>query len=502
MDKRFIPRVEFLWAERLRCQNLGALPPPEQYTALNEILWKAHEYVRRRTKTAKAANVTTAHRLNVLQSLTRLLARPGFLQRRKWNRIATTHSQWLPRLQPDHRDACLRTIRDRYDRELQKITRCFATTQKEEVFGFSDPLPPTPKHGGHLRSMKKQLPSTKRKLTALYDPATPHANPTSDPERMLEIISASLRTKWALPPNGKTPAEIAAYLGEPLFPLADTAPPTLGEVQDAIINANESSPGPDGIPNLAYQRAFETATPVMHGLLKWMGGGHPAPPDFNAALLYPIPKDDSMRDEATRPIGVKGSGPRIMAKVSVTKVISLLQERLHEAQRGCVPGRSHHASLRELSDRFQQALLDGDDHYILSIDFKAAFDSVDHHFLRAVLVYHGFPTWFVNIAQELLRNATATPVVGGRRGIDPLAILRGVIQGCAVSVVLFLLVMNVFITRIMDPAQATPALGLQAYMDDVAADTPTKEEFLPLMRAADEFCLFSAMTVHLKRGQP
>ena len=80
MDKRYIPRVEFLWAERRRCQNLEAQSPPKQYTALNEILWKAHEYVRRRTKTAKAANVTTTHRLNVLQSLTRLLVRPGFLQ--------------------------------------------------------------------------------------------------------------------------------------------------------------------------------------------------------------------------------------------------------------------------------------------------------------------------------------------------------------------------------------------------------------------------------------
>jgi hypothetical protein len=49
--------------------------------------------------------------------------------------------------------------------------------------------------------------------------------------------------------------------------------------------------------------------------------------------------------------------------------------------------------------------------YMLVLDFRKAFDSVQHEFILAAARHQGMPEWFVKIFQGLFHGATATPVL-------------------------------------------------------------------------------------------
>ena len=82
--------------------------------------------------------------------------------------------------------------------------------------------------------------------------------------------------------------------------------------------------------------------------------------------------------------------------------------------------------------------------YILYIDFKAAYDSLDHQILFDKLEKFGFPKDVINTIKKIYSAAKLM--------IDPLAgiinINQGVLQGSLISPILFNLCINDLIERL------------------------------------------------------
>jgi hypothetical protein len=60
--------------------------------------------------------------------------------------------------------------------------------------------------------------------------------------------------------------------------------PDLGLIR-TIIDRNDSSPGPDGIPFAAWRAASDLAAPVLFKVFEAISKGHLPPPGFNLYLL-------------------------------------------------------------------------------------------------------------------------------------------------------------------------------------------------------------------------
>jgi len=85
--------------------------------------------------------------------------------------------------------------------------------------------------------------------------------------------------------------------------------------------------------------------------------------------------------------------------------------------------------------------------YLVSLDAKKAFDSIDHSFMLDVLKEFNFSSKFIHIVKTLYTKLTADVMVNGiRYGL--LKILKGVKQGDSLSCVLFILCMEVLIKNI------------------------------------------------------
>jgi hypothetical protein len=87
------------------------------------------------------------------------------------------------------------------------------------------------------------------------------------------------------------------------------------------------------------------------------------------------------------------------------------------------------------------------DGYLVSLDAKKAFDSVDHQFIDMVHDKFNFCSEFRNIVKLLYNKITSRVLVDGHL-TDKFPILRSVKQGDALSCVLFILCMETIIKSI------------------------------------------------------
>ena len=134
--------------------------------------------------------------------------------------------------------------------------------------------------------------------------------------------------------------------------------PQLRHVQDAIKYSNESSPGPDGIPYLAF-KSFKYAADVLYGVLRYFLENEDArpPPGFNEAFLCCLPKkpvkvDEELGDlfdaEHTRPLSIVNTDNRILAAALRLVLEPIAGSWVSGAQRGFLSGRSMLANLLEV----------------------------------------------------------------------------------------------------------------------------------------------------------
>jgi len=147
-----------------------------------------------------------------------------------------------------------------------------------------------------------------------------------------------------------------------------------------------------------------------------------------------------------RPISLLNSDIKIYTKILANRLKSVLPKIIH-AQQYARPGSQLSHVLTLLRDMQQHSASRGLDHFYLSLDFEKAFDSVDHQWLFQVLTRYGFAPHFVNIVAALQSGATSEVIVNGRH-TPPFLIERGVRQGDPLSLFLFLIAVEPFLTAI------------------------------------------------------
>jgi ribonuclease HI len=349
-----------------------------------------------------------------------------------------------------------------------------------------------------LRRIKLSLPSTKKRVSVLRSSKTDE--PTSDPEKIGSIIQEHYGQLWSGPTADLVASKrltMDRYLDdykcpEPTSPVPEL---TLEHIKRAILSSGNSSPGPDGLPFIAYRRTVDVSALVFLNYAKLLRNSPSDLDNFNLSTLLLLPKNDSCLITDTRPLCINNTDNRIIAFALVILITPTVDEILDSAQQGFVKGRLMTKHLRDLNKEFYAKWSTDEEYFVLMTDNAKAFDSIEHEFIFKTLAAQHFPAWFISTVRSLLNNATTIPTLCPSAEIP---IRRGVKQGCPLSPILFVLTYDPLIRAL----KRSPDLLPKAAADDLAVCTPNLDAiFNTAMPEIDLFCAASGMGINKNKTQ-
>ena len=261
---------------------------------------------------------------------------------------------------------------------------------------------------------------------------------------------------------------------------------TRKDIARAIRSAPRSSPGPDGIPYSAWRRLGHLAEHVLRDSIQVLSGpgglsalwaAFPADAQgntpFNSATMAFIPKkvahesEDGQRffkPHEVRPLSIMNTDNRLMANAVRMRTEPMLDKIVSDSQRGFLPGRSLIQNVVQIDTAMRTAALEQEAAGALFFDFAAAFPSLAHDYLHAVLKHLGLPASFSRFV-EALYTGNGCDIAAGGETHKGFCISSGIRQGCPLSPLLFAIVLDPFLRllkrRVPDGTQA-------AYADDLA----------------------------------
>jgi exonuclease III len=217
-------------------------------------------------------------------------------------------------------------------------------------------------------------------------------------------------------------------------------PLTLDELKETLKTCSESAPGPDGITYKTYQTLWDDLGPLIHEAWNHSckTGATSNSQRYSVINLLEKKGKDKTIIENLRPISLSNCDIKLCTKTIAIRTNKILQFLIEKTQTGYVPGRQVTDNNRYLEEIIESYKKDGKIAYLITLDAKKAFDSVDHGYLSKILAQYGFPETYLHWIKVLYTGLKASVQVNGfvKEMID---IEQSVKQGDALSCALFIL---------------------------------------------------------------
>ena len=173
-----------------------------------------------------------------------------------------------------------------------------------------------------------------------------------------------------------------------------------------------------------------------------------------------------------RPINLLNVDLKIYTKILCSRMQPIMNNLLHETQYS-QPGKNIEQLLTTVRDVQCDMYNSNVDSYFVSIDFKKAFDNIDHGYIERVLGRINFPDQFIKAFMSLYKNAGSKLIINGMRSKN-IKIKSGIRQGDPFSKDIFTLSMNpliVYLNRCVEIEKyktiSNQKLLTLAYVDDL-----------------------------------
>jgi hypothetical protein len=264
------------------------------------------------------------------------------------------------------------------------------------------------------------------------------------------------------------------------------------------------TPGPDAIPNdilLAAPPSQNLPTPSHPNIL-----GHSCTPDrwkdSHTVLLYKN-KGTILELGYYRRIGLENTLYKLWTKV-VHSVMATYAEKhciLSQEQGGF---RAHRNTIHQLETHtmlLEDARLMGQDIFLVMVDLKEAFDTIDHTRMLKVVQDLGYPGDSLAVIQGLYTNAY-TRVITPYGKTNPIPIKRGTLQGDGLSPFLFILYvepllrwLNVgargYLPGTLKTLPHSPNISNTAYADDLSLYTGGHSDMINQTEKVSTYCTWA-----------
>ena len=275
------------------------------------------------------------------------------------------------------------------------------------------------------------------------------------------------------------PSEISGLLFQKFFPsspepeaqrtYAVTCPPphvSVAEARRAFEGGRSfAAPGPDGLPKALISRAFRKSPEVFAAIATRSLQLGFLPRTWQQSEIICIPKKANPRKELAllRPISLIGSIAKCVHQIVAQRLAQFLESKngLSCRQFGFRVGRGVVDALVESTDFIERHTGIGRAVYGVTLDIKVAFDSIRPSATLDALERLDTPPYLMRWMQAFLSNREAK--LDLERGSFSHAPSIGSPQGSPLSPLLFIIGMD----PILELAQDTEALHIQAYVDDI-----------------------------------
>ena len=265
-----------------------------------------------------------------------------------------------------------------------------------------------------------------------------------EPADISEALSQHYQSVFSNPVNDKiieAPLEFFHQGNESTSNLTDIEL-TTSSIEKAINEmSSNSAAGPDQFPAVLLKNcAKELTTPLLLLYRNSLDSGI-IPKQLKSAKITPIFKGGSRGDAKNyRPIALTSHVIKILEKVIVKNISTYLEEngKMNPHQHGFRAGRSCLSQLLAHYEDILEMLEHNKNADVVYLDFKAAFDKVDHgillHKVRQVGISGRLGVWL----HSFLADREQSVAVDGAVSM-PTAVASGVPQGTVLGPLLFLI---------------------------------------------------------------
>ncbi len=277
------------------------------------------------------------------------------------------------------------------------------------------------------------------------------------------------------------------------------SPLTKDELKVVLKACGDTASGPDGIGYKLIKTCWSFYGDILLNSWNHAISTSMLAPSHRESVICLLGKKgkDKRHIGNLRPITLSNCDIKVITKAITKRCSSMINHILNPLQTAYIPGRIVHDNLRMIDivkDLCTNNKMEG---YLVSLDAKKAFDSVDHRFIDKVLIKFGFCLEFRNIVKLLYNDISSRVLVNGHL-TDSFPILRSVKQGDALSCVLFILCMETVTNTIESDKEISNIIindfkipKVLSYADDIAVLVPNVQS---ICRVIDQYNQFSSVS--------
>ena len=223
--------------------------------------------------------------------------------------------------------------------------------------------------------------------------------------------------------------------------------------------------------------------------------------------LLPKKGKDPRHVNNLRPISLSNCDIKIITKALARRINKLLSQSLSPHQTAYIPGRLVHDNLRAIEIIRDYCSDNNVEGYLVSLDAKKAFDSVDHSFIENVLRKFRVSSSFIDIFRLLYNKINSRIQINGHF-TKAFPIERSVKQGDALSCSLFIMCMEIII-NLIEQSNCIKRLKIEdclipkvfAYADDVALVATNILDIKKGLEIYNEFSKHSGLYLNIDKTE-
>ena len=249
------------------------------------------------------------------------------------------------------------------------------------------------------------------------------------------------------------------------------------EIRSAIKDLKSNkAPGSDNITAEILKADVETTVNELEKLFKIIWESEEVPEDWKEGLIVKLPKKgDLTRCGNWRGLTLMSIPAKLLGRTIVRRLQEAVDVLLRKEQAGF---RKHHGTSEQifiLRNIVEQSLEWNATMYLIFVDYEKAFDSINRETLWKIMKSYGIPQKFIMMVKAFYRNSKVAVLHGGKKS-EWFEVKSGVKQGCVMSGLLFLLVIDWIMRRTLSEGR----LGIRWRMMETLEDLDYADDIVLL----------------------
>jgi hypothetical protein len=207
-----------------------------------------------------------------------------------------------------------------------------------------------------------------------------------------------------------------------------------------------------------------------------------------------------------RPITLLNTDYKIVVKVLATRLQKILKSLINNDQNGFVKGRSIHNNIRLIEDVLRYVNDSNIPGIMLCVDYKKAFDTIEHDFILFALKKFNFDDSFIKWVSVIFKN-TSNCIINNGHISKFFQVERGVRQGCPIASLLFVLSVELLSCKIRQSSlikgiplpladYSRNEVRISTFADDTTIFVDSTESFQNVLLILNEFAQLSGLCLN------